>query len=228
MSDDDIIRVNAISRRFGTGAEALSVIGGVSFNVLRGKSMSIIGESGCGKTTLLSLVAGLDRPDEGTIIWNGFDITSLSDSKLAIFRSKFLGFIFQDFCLINEISVLANVLLPSRLAGKNLPSAKIRALELLEILGMANKCYSLPSLLSGGERQRVAIARAMINNPAVIVADEPTGNLDEKTGASIMKMILDLCDSDGVSLILVTHNDRFAKMTNRIYRLGNGSLAIVS
>jgi ABC-type lipoprotein export system ATPase subunit len=200
----------------------------VSFNVLRGRSLSIVGESGCGKTTLLSLIAGLDRPDQGDVIWDGLNINHLSDNKLAILRSEFIGFIFQDFCLINEISVLSNVLLPSMLAKKDMQNAKCRAKELLKLLGLEHKGDGLPNLLSGGERQRVAIARAVINSPAVIVADEPTGNLDEKTGVSVMKMILDLCCSDRISLVLVTHNDGFAKMTDATYKLSDGLLTMVS
>jgi lipoprotein-releasing system ATP-binding protein len=208
---DNIIEVLAVSKCFRSRAENLLVLNDVSFNVARGQTVSIIGESGCGKTTLLSIIAGLDRPDKGDVIWNNVNIKHISDDRLAVRRTTFIGFIFQDFYLINELSVFDNVLLPAMLAKSGLAKAKKRPGELLEIMRLASKSKTLPNLLSGGDRQRIAIARAMINNPSLIVADEPTGNLDEKTCAAIMEMILSLCGAGGISLILVTHNEKFAQ-----------------
>jgi predicted ABC-type transport system involved in lysophospholipase L1 biosynthesis ATPase subunit len=196
----------------------LQVLRGVDLDVAKGESVSIRGESGSGKSTLLNLLAGLDAPDEGTVTWDGSSDTG------ARRRSGYLGMVFQSFYLVPELDACANVLLARRILGGIDAAARSRALELLEQVGLAGRAHHLPSQLSGGERQRVALARSLINHPRLIVADEPTGNLDERTGNAVVELLLGLCTSATTALILVTHNAAHAAKTRRSLVLTAGAL----
>ena len=181
------------------------VLKGASLDVCESESVSICGESGAGKTTFLNIIAGLESPDSGEVLWDGRRIDLLSNSKQAALRARFMGFVFQNCCLIPELNARENVEFAARIAGVyERRKSRARAEELLEFTGLGGRMKHLPSQLSGGEKQRVAVARALMNNPSVILADEPTGNLDEKTGESVMEMLLSLCGSGRASLILIT------------------------
>lgn len=199
------------------------VLKGASLDVCESESVSICGESGAGKTTFLNIIAGLESPDSGEVLWDGRRIDLLSNSKQAALRARFMGFVFQNCCLIPEMNARENVEFAARIAGVyERRKSRARAEELLEFTGLGGRMKHLPSQLSGGEKQRVAVARALMNNPSVILADEPTGNLDEKTGESVMEMLLSLCGSGRASLILITHNPDFARRTSKCVRISGG------
>lgn len=199
------------------------VLKGASLDVCESESVSICGESGAGKTTFLNIIAGLESPDSGEVLWDGRRIDLLSNSKQAALRARFMGFVFQNCCLIPELNARENVEFAARIAGVyERRKSRARAEELLEFTGLGGRMKYLPSQLSGGEKQRVAVARALMNNPSVILADEPTGNLDEKTGESVMEMLLSLCGSGRASLILITHNPDFARRTSKCVRISGG------
>lgn len=199
------------------------VLKGASLDVCESESVSICGESGAGKTTFLNIIAGLESPDSGEVLWDGRRIDLLSNSKQAALRARFMGFVFQNCCLIPELNARENVEFAARIAGVyERRKSRARAEELLEFTGLGGRMKHLPSQLSGGEKQRVAVARALMNNPSVILADEPTGNLDEKTGESVMEMLLSLCGSGRASLILITHNPDFARRTSKCVRIIGG------
>ena len=199
------------------------VLKGASLDVCESESVSICGESGAGKTTFLNIIAGLESPDSGEVLWDGRRIDLLSNSKQAALRARFMGFVFQNCCLIPELNAREIVEFAARIAGVyERRKSRARAEELLEFTGLGGRMKHLPSQLSGGEKQRVAVARALMNNPSVILADEPTGNLDEKTGESVMEMLLSLCGSGRASLILITHNPDFARRTSKCVRISGG------
>lgn len=199
------------------------VLKGASLDVCENESVSICGESGAGKTTFLNIIAGLESPDSGEVLWDGRRIDLLSNSKQAALRARFMGFVFQNCCLIPELNARENVEFAARIASVyERRKSRARAEELLEFTGLGGRMKHLPSQLSGGEKQRVAVARALMNNPSVILADEPTGNLDEKTGESVMEMLLSLCGSGRASLILITHNPDFARRTSKCVRISGG------
>ena len=199
------------------------VLKGASLDVCENESVSICGESGAGKTTFLNIIAGLESPDSGEVLWDGRRIDLLSNSKQAALRARFMGFVFQNCCLIPELNARENVEFAARIAGiYDRRKSRARAEELLEFTGLGGRMKHLPSQLSGGEKQRVAVARALMNNPSVILADEPTGNLDEKTGESVMEMLLSLCGGGRASLILTTHNPDFARRTSKCVRISGG------
>lgn len=199
------------------------VLKGASLDVCENESVSICGESGAGKTTFLNIIAGLESPDSGEVLWDGRRIDLLSNSKQAALRARFMGFVFQNCCLIPELNARENVEFAARIAGiYDRRKSRARAEELLEFTGLGGRMKHLPSQLSGGEKQRVAVARALMNNPSIILADEPTGNLDEKTGESVMEMLLSLCGSGRASLILITHNPDFARRTSKCVRISGG------
>ena len=199
------------------------VLKGASLDVCESESVSICGESGAGKTTFLNIIAGLESPDSGEVLWDGRRIDLLSNSKQAALRARFMGFVFQNCCLIPELNARENVEFAARIAGVyERRKSRARAEELLEFTGLGGRMKHLPSQLSGGEKQRVAVARALMNNPSVILADEPTGNLDEKTGESVMEMLLSLCGSGRASLILITDNPDFARRTSKCVRISGG------
>lgn len=215
---DLILEAAGLRKSYLSGERRLEVLRDVTLSVRDGESVSIRGESGSGKSTLLHLLAGLDAPDAGLVAWSGLPDTG------AARRARFLGMVFQSFYLIPELDALGNVLMAARVAGKIGAGERKRAGELLDRVGLAARAHHLPSQLSGGERQRVAVARALMNSPRLILADEPTGNLDEKTGDSIIGLLLGLCAEQRIALVLVTHNAAHAARTSRALFMHEGVL----
>lgn len=205
------------------GGGMTEVLKGASLDVFENESVSISGESGAGKTTFLNIAAALESPDAGEVHWLGRRIDALSNSAQAALRAEFMGFVFQNCCLIPELDARENVEFAARIAGRHRGrKSRERAEGLLEFAGLGGRMRHLPSQLSGGEKQRVAIARALMNEPSVILADEPTGNLDERTGEAVMQMLLSLCSEGRASLLLITHNPDFARRTSRSVRISQG------
>ena len=226
MSNSAILEARSLSKKFSLGGKVLEVIREVSFCIQPASSLSIRGESGCGKTTLLNLLARIEQADSGELLWGNQQMRCdrpATRTEVAT-RASFLGVVYQAYYLVPELNVLENVILSSRISGNLSPSVKERSLQLLEQMGVADKASQIPGKLSGGERQRVAIARALINQPKVLLADEPTGNLDERTGEDVMNLLLRACSDEGASLILVTHNPSFAQATDRQLFLSEGQM----
>ena len=220
MNDHNIISATDLNKNFGS----LQVVKGVNLDVKKGGFVSIVGKSGSGKTTLLSLLSGLERPSSGQVTLNGREITDSSENELALFRRDTVGFIFQSFHLIPTLSAWENVALPLFPIKIRIEKRKERALELLRQMEMEHRADHRPSMLSGGEKQRVAIARALINNPKIIFADEPTGNLDSATGEAIMDILKSLHADKGLSLVMVTHDLDLAESSDRIVRMQDGEV----
>ena len=216
---DPILTARGLRKTFLSGDRRLEVLTGVDLDVAAGESVSIRGESGSGKSTLLQLLAGLDAPDAGTLAWAGTPDTGTKR------RATFLGIVFQSFYLIPELNARENVLMARRILGGFDAAARARADELLAKVGLAERMTHLPAQLSGGERQRVAVARALMNSPRLILADEPTGNLDERTGDAVIELLLGLCAETKTSLVLVTHNAAHAQKTHRQLVLRGGTFA---
>jgi putative ABC transport system ATP-binding protein/lipoprotein-releasing system ATP-binding protein len=216
---DPILTACGLRKTFLSGDRRLEVLTGVDLDVAAGESVSIRGESGSGKSTLLQLLAGLDAPDAGTLAWAGTPDTGTKR------RATFLGIVFQSFYLIPELDARENVLMARRILGGIDPEARARADALLAKVGLAERMTHLPAQLSGGERQRVAVARALMNSPRLILADEPTGNLDERTGDAVIELLLGLCAETKTSLVLVTHNAAHAQKTHRQLVLRGGTFA---
>lgn len=224
MEKSPVLAANAIRKSFASPAGTIDVLRGVDLAVAAGERVSVRGESGAGKTTLLQILGGLDAPDSGELFWNGERITGRGNAFLAKARTKLIGYVFQFFHLVPELTALENVLLAARIAGTPVHAAREQARELLARVGLGERAGHLPTKLSGGECQRVAIARALINRPPLILADEPTGNLDERTGESVMSLLLDVCRERDAALFLVTHNLEFADRTDRRLVLRRGVL----
>ena len=225
MSDNKsqiALEVNDITKVFATKAGVLEALKGISFVINRGEFVSIVGPSGSGKSTLLNIIGALDRPTSGKVYIDGIDIFSLRDGDIAAMRNKLIGFIFQSFNLINRSTVQKNVELPAIISDMRKQERKRRALLLLESLGVADKARLKTSSLSGGQQQRVAIARALINNPTMVLADEPTGNLDTKTGNEVFDLLRILSNKFRRNVIFVTHNQELAKKTDRIIYIKDG------
>ncbi len=198
-----------------SGTQTIEVLRGVSLSIHEGESVSIRGESGSGKTTLLNIISGLESADAGELFWEGHRLQDMNPNEIIKMRGRFLGFIFQSYHLVPELSAVENVMLQARIVGNANATVLKRAHSLLEQVGLGERKQYLPNYLSGGERQRLAVARALINNPSLILADEPTGSLDEKTGRHVMDMLLDICKDHKKTLLLVTHNPEFALRTER-------------
>ncbi len=213
-----ILEARALRKTYLSGDRRLEVLNDVSFTVAPGQSVSIRGESGSGKSTLLHLLAGLDQPDAGEVLWA--DSTDTGTGR----RAKFLGMVFQSFYLIPELNALENVVMAMRMVGPVSSAERARAKAMLARVGLAERAHHVPAHLSGGERQRVAVARALINSPQLILADEPTGNLDEKTGDAVIALLLELCAETQTALVLVTHNAAHAAKTSRSLLMHNGVL----
>jgi len=211
-----ILSAKGVRKTYPSGDRKIEVLRGVDLEVLPGESVSIRGESGSGKSTLLNLFAGLDAPDAGEILWEQ------SPRLEAAARARLLGIVFQSFYLIPELDARANILMARRVCGKVDAAARQRVEDLLTKVGLAERGHHLPAHLSGGERQRVAVARALMNQPELILADEPTGNLDEHTGEAVIDLLISLCAESSTALVLVTHNQSHAAKTSRHLRLHDG------
>ncbi len=219
-----VLRAEGVHKTFPSGPDTIEVLRGVDCALRPGASLSVRGPSGGGKTTLLNILAGLETPSSGTAYWGGEALPARGLSSLARRRARYIGMVFQAYYLVPELNALENTVLAARIAGRSPREAEARARELLDLVGMGGRLRSHPAQLSGGERQRVAVARALMNRPAAILADEPTGNLDERTGETIMDVLLNAAREAGASLLLVTHNREFAAMTNESFRLEDGHL----
>ena len=215
---EPVLSARDLCKSYPSGDRRLEVLRGVDLAVAAGESVSIRGESGSGKSTLLHLLAGLDVPDAGELRWDGSTDTG------AVRRARFLGMVFQSFYLIPEIDALQNVLMAGRILGRTRAADRARAQALLSKVGLAGRTHHLPAQLSGGERQRVAVARALMNAPKLLLADEPTGNLDERTGEAVMDLLLGLCAETQTALVLVTHNAAFAGRCQRALTMHAGRL----
>jgi putative ABC transport system ATP-binding protein len=217
-----MIRLANVSKVVTSGAEQLTILNGVDLSVPRGQFVSVVGPSGSGKSTLLSLVAGLDAPSSGQVFLDGQNITWMNEDDLADLRGAKVGFIFQSFHLIPSLTAYENVLVPMEIMGY--PSARARAEALVDEVGLRDRAHHYPSQLSGGEQQRVAIARAFSNDPGLLLADEPTGNLDVRNGTHILELLVKLNRERGTTLMLVTHDHALASMADRIVSLNEGRI----
>lgn len=222
---ETVLRAEGVRKKFKSpDGGFLEVLRGASLSVGRGESVSLRGESGAGKTTFLNILAGLESPSGGEVFWDGARIDNLPNSKQAKLRAGFMGFVFQNYCLVPELNALENVCLAARIAGSFDSQTPKLALGLLERVGLKSRAKHLPPQMSGGEKQRVAVARAILNSPKIILADEPTGNLDESTANEVMDMFLSLCAERGTALLLITHNPDFAKRTARSVKMSGGEV----
>jgi putative ABC transport system ATP-binding protein len=224
MSRDTLIEVRNISKIFGSGHTEVRAVDDVSLEIYRGELVLIMGPSGSGKTTLLSMLGGLLKPTSGRIVIDGAEITAMKEAELPGVRARSVGFIFQAFNLLDALTVEENILFPAQLAPGSSAAAKSRADQLIERLGLSQRRRALPRTLSGGEKQRVAIARALINEPPLILADEPTGNLDSQTGQEVMMILWEIAKDTGSAVVLVTHDRRIEEISDRVLWLEDGSL----
>jgi putative ABC transport system ATP-binding protein len=220
---ENVIEIRNIVRNFKLGQEEVKVLKGIDLDIKRGDYIAFMGPSGSGKSTLMNLLGCLDTATSGTYRLNGTDVSSLSDDQLAEIRNKEIGFVFQTFNLLPRTTALDNVALPMIYAGISKKDRTARAKDVLTSVGLSDRMDHQPSQLSGGQRQRVAVGRALVNNPSIILADEPTGNLDSKTGTEIMALF-DQIHSDGNTVILVTHEEEIAKHAHRVIRLRDGAV----
>tara|TARA_B100000927_G_scaffold189604_1_gene152782 strand:- start:1390 stop:2067 length:678 start_codon:yes stop_codon:yes gene_type:complete len=216
-----IINVKNIKKAYTVGTQEVHALRGIDLSVEKGEFMAIMGPSGSGKTTLMNIIGCLDTPSSGSYELNGTSVSSLEDDELANIRNKEIGFVFQSFNLLAKNSTLDNVMLPLKYAGFNKNEAILKAKEVIERVGLIDRLDHTPAELSGGQQQRVAIARALVNNPSIIFADEPTGNLDSKTGDEVMGLFKEL-NSNGQTIILITHEDSIAQQSNRVITIMDG------
>lgn len=220
----DILNVKSLTKTYDNAGRDLTVLDAVSFAVPSGISCAIIGPSGSGKTTLLGLCAGLDRPSSGSVVLSGHALEDKTEDQLSRIRNRHIGFIFQSFQLIPTLTAVENVMVPVELRGGSYDEVHRRACELLEEVGLGHRMHHYTTQLSGGEQQRVAIARAFINNPDILFADEPTGNLDTETGAQVENLLFELNEKQGTTLVIVTHDNELAAKCDRTIRLKAGRI----
>ncbi|MFI1470370.1 ABC transporter ATP-binding protein [Streptomyces wuyuanensis] len=225
MADRPMVRVEDLHRSYGTGAAAVHALRGVSFEVPRGELVALKGRSGSGKTTLLNLVGGLDSPDRGTITVDGTDLSGLGEDGLLALRRDRIGFVFQSFGLIPILTAAENVGVPMRLRGTEPRERDQRVELLLSLVGLADQAAQRPGELSGGQQQRVAVARALANRPALLIADEPTGQLDAETGLAVMELLRAVVRSEGVTALVATHDAQLLGLADRVLALSDGEIA---
>jgi putative ABC transport system ATP-binding protein len=219
----NVIEARGLVRRYPADGSPIRAVDGVDLVVEEGEAVSVMGPSGCGKSTLLHLLGGLERPDAGELRLGGARVDDLSETRWAVFRRRNVGFVFQAFHLVDELTAVENVELPALLVGVGRREARRRALELLERLGVAGRAGHLPDHLSGGERQRVAVARALINRPLLVLADEPTGNLDSRATGDLLRLFAELREARQ-ALLVVTHDARVASTADRLLRMRDGAI----
>ena len=217
-----MIDIKNIKKSFGS----LQVLKGIDLHIDKGEVVSIVGPSGAGKTTLLQIIGTLDRPDEGEIIIDGVNVRQLSTNQLSEFRNRHLGFVFQFHQLLPEFNAIENVMIPAYIAGTPPQQVRQRAEELLAFMGLSDRAKHKPNELSGGEKQRVAVARALVNNPAVILADEPSGSLDTKNKSELHQLFFDLRDRFGQTFVIVTHDESLATLTDRTIHMRDGEISL--
>ncbi|MCR5145049.1 MAG: ABC transporter ATP-binding protein [Lachnospiraceae bacterium] len=218
----EILRTEELKKYYNQTSVTVKAIDGVDISVSRGEFVAVVGTSGSGKSTLLHMLGGLDRPTEGKVYIDGKDIFSLKDEELTIFRRRKIGFVFQAYNLVPVLNVYENIVLPIQLDGNEIEEDYVN--EIIDILGLTEKKNSMPNQLSGGQQQRVAIARALATKPAIILADEPTGNLDSKTSLDVMGLLKTTSNKLNQTMILITHNEEIAQMADRIIRIEDGVL----
>jgi putative ABC transport system ATP-binding protein len=217
------IHAEELVKQYGTGEAAVTAVGGVSLQIDEGEFVAIMGESGSGKSTLLSMLGGLNSPTSGRYFVNGVDVYSLTPDERADFRKKSIGFVFQNFHLLPYLTLAENVMLPLAILNVSKKAKLSAATDALAHVGLGSKARRLPSQISGGEQERVAIARAIVNRPPIILADEPTGNLDTRTGVEVMKL-LTVLNQEGITVIMVTHSNEYAHYARRLIQLSDGEL----
>ena len=215
-----MIQIERLTKKFGD----LQVLKGVDLTIEKGEVISIVGSSGAGKTTLLQLIGTLDKPTSGTIRFNGEDLGRLSSKRLAAFRNRHIGFVFQFHQLLPEFTALENIVIPALIAGRKKTEAEAEAMQLLQVMGLEERAHHKPAEMSGGENQRIAVARALINKPDVILADEPSGSLDSKNKEELHKLFFELRDKFGQTFIIVTHDETLASLTDRTIRMVDGTI----
>lgn len=219
----EIIKVNGLSKIYRTDEIKTLALENINLDINEGEFLSIMGPSGCGKSTLLNIIGLLDSPTEGSVIIDGQETSKMNDRQLTRLRNEKLGFVFQSFHLIPSLNVIENVMLPlTYRPGVSDKEARARSREILEKVGLSHRLHHMPGQLSGGQSQRVAIARAIVGQPKIVLADEPTGNLDSKMGAEVMQILHRLNKEDGTTIVMVTHNEEQARQTNRIVHLFDG------
>lgn len=215
-----MIYIEGIKKNFGN----LEVLKGINLHIGKGEVVSIVGPSGAGKTTLLHIIGSLERPDAGRVVIDGIDLSSLKGNEISDFRNRKIGFVFQFHQLLPEFSALENVMIPALIAGKTKKEAKEKAMELLRFMSLEERASHKPAEMSGGEKQRVAVARALVNDPAVILADEPSGSLDSKNKEELHKLFFDLRDKYGQTFVIVTHDEHLAQLTDHTINMKDGML----
>ena len=220
------VRIRDLQKAYNEGDRELRVLDGVDLDIHEGEFFALLGASGSGKSTLLNLLSGIDKPDSGRIVVEGRDITQLNDTQLTLYRREHIGIIFQFFNLIPTLTVLENITLPKELGGSRREATEPKALDLLQQVGLTSRADTFPDKLSGGEQQRVAIARALLHQPKIVFADEPTGNLDEDTGAHVLQLLLRLTCQAGKTLIMATHNMDIASFADRVCSIHEGRLQV--
>ena len=218
----EILRTRGLEKIYKTGELVVRALDGVDIDISEGEFIAVIGSSGCGKTTLLNMLGGLDYPTTGSVMVRGYELAAMDNDELTVFRRRNIGFVFQNYNLVSVLNVYENIVLPIELDGNDVDKSYVN--QIVEVLGLGSKLNSLPSQLSGGQQQRVAIARALATKPAIILADEPTGNLDSHTSQDVLGLLKVTGEKFGQTIVMITHNEEIAQMADRIIRIEDGRI----